>query len=91
MYWNRPASDWNAVGSDVEAGALVGAVIVSVPPPFVSIVAPGSRTKVTPEPVSEEPPLRVRVPEMKYTPGFRVTAVLPFVVTLLFAHGVEAV
>jgi hypothetical protein len=86
MYWNRPASDWNAAGSEVEAGALVGAVSVSVPPPLVSIVAPGSRIKVTPVPVIDDPPVRVSVPEMKYTPGFSVTAVLPFVLTLLLVH-----
>ena len=39
----------------------------------------------------EEPPLRVSVPDMKYTPGGKVTAVLPFVVMLLFVHGVAAV
>jgi hypothetical protein len=46
---------------------------------------------VTPEPVIEEPPLRVSVPDMKYTPGLSVTGVLPFVVMPLFAHGVMAV
>ena len=54
------------------AGAVVGPVSVSVPPPLVSIVAPGSRMKVTPVPVIEEPPLRVSVPDMKYTPGAKV-------------------
>jgi hypothetical protein len=72
-------------------GAVVGPVIVSVPPPFVSIVAPGSRIRVTPEPVSEEPPLRVKVPDMKYTPADNVTAALPVVLALSFTHGVEAV
>ena len=79
------------MGSDEALGAVVGAVIVIVPPPFVSIVAPGSKMRVTPVPVSEEPPLRLSVPDMKYTPGVNVTAVLPFVVMLLFAHGVAAV
>jgi hypothetical protein len=67
----------------VAFGALVGAVIVTVPPPFVSIVAPGSRIKVTapapegvpvhaPEPVPEVitvVPVIVRVPDIKYTPA----------------------
>jgi hypothetical protein len=91
MYWNKLASDANTEGSEVVAGADVGAVIVRVPPPFVSIVAPGSRMRVTPAPVNAEPPLRVRVPDMKYTPAVSDTAVLPFVVTPLFVHLVVAV
>jgi hypothetical protein len=69
MPWNKLASAWRDGGSDEAPGALVGPVRVSVPPPFVSIVAPGSRMKVTPVPVIEEPPVRVRLPDMKYTPG----------------------
>ena len=47
--------------------------------------------RVTPVPVIEEPPVIVKLPDMKYTPGFSVAAVLPFVETPLFVHGVEAV
>ena len=50
-------------------GAVVGPVIVIVPPPFVSIVAPGSRMKVTPVPEIEVLPVIFRVPDMKYTPA----------------------
>ena len=70
---------------------------VSVPPPLVSMEAPGSRMKVTPVhgllQVIEEPPLRVRVPDMKYTdtPEAKLKAVLPFVDVLLFVHGVADV
>lgn len=65
MYWNRPRSDEKAEGSDVEAGAVVGPENVKVEPPFVSIVAPGRRIKVTPVPVNVEPPLPDSMPDMK--------------------------
>jgi hypothetical protein len=55
------------------------------------IVAPGSRMTVTPEPVIDDPPVIVSLPETKYTPGAKVTAALPFVLIPLFAHGVAAV
>jgi hypothetical protein len=91
MYWNKAALDRRAAGSDEALGAVVGPVRVRMPPPFVSIVAPGNRMKVTPLPVSEDPPTIVKVPDMKYTPGVNVTAVLPFVLTPSFVHGVAAV
>ena len=67
-----------------------------MPPPFVSMLAPDSRMNVTPVhgllQVMEEPPLRVSVPDMKYTdtPEAKLKAVLPFVEVLLFVHAVLA-
>ena len=59
----------------------------------MEIEAPGRRMKITPVHgllhVIAEPPLRVRVPDMKYTdtPAAKFTAVLPFVEILLFVHA----
>jgi hypothetical protein len=68
-----------------------------MPPPLVSMLAPGSRMKVTPVhgllQVTVEPPLSVRTPDMKYTdtPEARLKAVLPFVAIVSFVHLLAAV
>ena len=73
MFLNKLSVETEGPGGTSEvAGAVVGPVIVIVPPPFVSIVAPGSRMKVSLRRVAreiEEPPLRVSVPDMKYDPA----------------------
>ena len=95
MSWNKLASGRRAAGSDEALGAVVGPVIgAAVVPifefPWLLIVAPGSRMKVTPLPENMGVPVIFRVPEMKYTPD-RVMGALSVMWTLLFVHGVAAV
>jgi hypothetical protein len=85
------------VGSDEVLGAVAGPWRVSSAPPFMEIEAPGSRMKITPVhglvQSIVEPPLRVRVPDMKYTdtPAAKGGASLPFVEILRFVHLLVAV